>query len=159
MFEQDRVPVRFKQIAFDLRHRLRAAGWWREMMIRYPGGLVNSTLAARMLGVSPNYVYRMGKCGRLTRIDPPPAIGGHPLFSVDELLQLGTALERGRPREWQACEPCAIRSDEAVKQWGPGFVRPTVPCGILGNDKNISAPDASRKSLTPLWLENVDPTS
>lgn len=146
---------RYRNVALIVRHRLRAAAWWRLMMIRYPGGVVPSYIAARMLAVSPQYVWRMGRAGRLTRIEPPPAIGGPPLYSVDEILQLGTPLERGRPREWQwerdgqlTCK----RSHERAADWGSEFVKRTIRSGETGTDADVEKNFADAK---PLWQQHL----
>lgn len=144
---------RFTKIAHDLRHRIRSAGWWRHQMLAHPGGLASQVLASRMLNVSPNYVYRLGKVGSLTVVRTPPAINCGPLYVVDELWCLGTALERGKPKDWSYDEQSWLSGEIARNEWGPPFDRPTVHGG---HTEKIMESEKISRTLNPLWMHGLD---
>jgi len=73
--------------------------WWRGVMHTYPGGVVTLAVAARILGVSRQWVVVLVDAHRLPLIDDMP--GGtlaDRFVPLDSLLAAPMSIEIGRPQ-------------------------------------------------------------
>lgn len=101
-----------RDVAYELRDRLRRLGWWRKVNLAYPGGVVPVGTAARILGVSLQRVDKLNLQGRLTIIDGMPGGNRQDRFvPIDELYDAPTKLEQGRPWVTTTDGPRICRDD------------------------------------------------
>lgn len=80
----------------QIRQRLDALAWFRDVQRQHPGGIVPVSVAARILSVSGSRVRFLQRSGRLTRISGLPGGSSRDVFvSLDELLMAPFVAEVG----------------------------------------------------------------
>lgn len=109
-------------------------GWWRAVMMRWPGGLLPIGAAAKVLGVSSERVRVLVAEGRLP-CEVMPGGGRLDRFvPVDALLGAPTMLETGRNRVWNWGKMGHFRRHPWPKGWCADDLPPQYPVFLSESD-------------------------
>jgi hypothetical protein len=84
----------------QLRRRHASLRWWREQMVRYPGGIVPVSVLGGVLGVSATRVRSLLREGRFTVLQLPEGGRLARFVPADELIDAPFRLDVGRPGLW-----------------------------------------------------------